>query len=332
MADIKISELEPTTDLEGLYTLGSDKNNLSKKVSLQFLKTAADYANTQGDYAKGVADGIASLLGIEEYSQFSESVEYPALTVVMYNGQLYRFTQTHYAGAWLGTDVEKTSVKGVIRSVGLGNRTNEDVSTTMALRKRVDYDRYVGSLKIMVGDQEYSGTILNISADSYNEIDGYPELKVRFFVGTTLYEALNEGSTAWQISKVTDVAEWEQKLAQLDQEWQEIKDANFQVNIEVLPHIAVEQVTGGAAILQPDKLYDFGEVANLAIGFEAPLEGNAANYAFQFKSPANAPTTITMPDSVVFPVESDSMFSVKAGRTYQVTILNGLAVATSWEV
>ena len=122
----------------------------------------------------------------------------------------------------------------------------------------------------------------------------------------------------------------EGKLAQLDQEWQEIKDANFNVNIEVLPHIAVEQVTGGAAILQPDKLYDFGEVATLAVGFEPPLEGNAANYAFQFKSPADAPTTITMPDSVVFPVESDSMFNVKAGRTYQVTILNGLAVATSW--
>lgn len=122
------------------------------------------------------------------------------------------------------------------------------------------------------------------------------------------------------------------KLAQLDQEWQEIKEANFQVTIEVLPHIAVEQVTGGAAILQPDKLYDFGEVANLAIGFEAPLEGKAANYAFQFKSPADAPTTIVMPDSVVFPVESDSVFSVKAGKTYQVTILNNLAVATSWEV
>lgn len=334
MADIKISELEPTTDLEGLYTLGSDKNNLSKKVSLQFLKTAADYANTQGDYAKGVADGIAGLLGIEEYSQFSESVEYPALTVVMYNGQLYRFTQTHYAGAWLGTDVEKTSVKGVIRSVGLGNRTNEDVTTTMALRKRVDYDRYVGSLKIMVGDQEYSGTILNISADSYNAIDGYPELKVRFFVGTTLYEALNEGSTAWQISKVTDVAEWEQKLAQLDQDWDALK-AQIQdavLKVEVAPHIEVVTIEGGAAILQPDKLYDFGEVANLAIGFEAPIEGKAANYAFQFKSPASAPTTITMPDSVVFPVESDSMFNVKAGRTYQVTILNNLASASSWEV
>lgn len=123
-----------------------------------------------------------------------------------------------------------------------------------------------------------------------------------------------------------------QKLAQLSQEWQELKDAEFNVVVEVDPHIEVVNVTGGAAILQPDKLYNFGEVANLAIGFEAPLEGKAANYAFQFKSPASAPTSVTMPDSVVFPVESDSMFYIKAGRTYQVTILNNLAVATSWEV
>lgn len=124
------------------------------------------------------------------------------------------------------------------------------------------------------------------------------------------------------------------KVAQLDQDWnalkKQIKDAVLEV--EVAPHIEVVAVSGGAAILQPDKIYDFGEVATLAVGFEPPLEGNAANYAFQFKSPASAPTTITMPDSVVFPVESDSMFNVKAGRTYQVTILNNLAVATSWEV
>lgn len=128
--------------------------------------------------------------------------------------------------------------------------------------------------------------------------------------------------------------EVDDKLAQLSQEWQALQD-NIQdavLNVEVAPHIEVVTIEGGAAILQPDKLYDFGEVANLAIGFEAPLEGNAANYAFQFKSPADAPTTITMPDSVVFPVESDSMFNVKAGRTYQVTILNNLASASSWEV
>lgn len=60
MADIKISELEPTTDLMGLYTIGSDKNNQSKKVSLQFLKDAADYAKEQGDYAKQEGETIES--------------------------------------------------------------------------------------------------------------------------------------------------------------------------------------------------------------------------------------------------------------------------------
>ena len=124
------------------------------------------------------------------------------------------------------------------------------------------------------------------------------------------------------------------KLAQLDQEWQGVKEQIQEavLKVEVAPHIEVVTIEGGAAILQPDKLYDFGEVTQLLVGFEAPLEGKAANYAFQFKSPADAPTSVTMPDSVVFPVESDSMFSVKAGRTYQVTILNNLASASSWEV
>lgn len=140
------------------------------------------------------------------------------------------------------------------------------------------------------------------------------------------------GATEAEMSALN--AATDKKLAQLDQEWQGVKEQIQEavLKVEVAPHIEVVTIEGGAAILQPDKLYDFGEVTQLLVGFEAPLEGKAANYAFQFKSPADAPTSVTMPDSVVFPVESDSMFSIKAGRTYQVTILNGLAVATSWEV
>lgn len=146
----------------------------------------------------------------------------------------------------------------------------------------------------------------------------------------------NQAITGAVLNRVLNdmVDEYDSKLAQLDQDWNALKEQiqDAVLKVEVAPHIEVVTIEGGAAILQPDKLYDFGEVANLAIGFEAPLEGKAANYAFQFKSPASAPTTITMPDSVVFPVESDSMFNVKAGRTYQVTILNNLASASSWEV
>lgn len=160
-------------------------------------------------------------------------------------------------------------------------------------------------------------------------------LPFRGFDGNIVQELGDSATSVMSQKAITEqVAGQNEKLAQLDQAWNALKEQiqDAVLKVEVAPHIEVVAVSGGAAILQPDKLYDFGEVANLAIGFEAPIEGKAANYAFQFKSPADAPTTITMPDSVVFPIESDSMFNVKAGRTYQVTILNNLASASSWEV
>jgi hypothetical protein len=176
-------------------------------------------------------------------------------------------------------------------------------------------------------------------ATNYTDLKGEIKAQIKpngvgAITGQVLQDAMLNlvGATEAEMSALN--AATDEKLAQLDQDWNALK-AQIQdavLKVEVAPHIEVVTIEGGAAILQPDKLYDFGEVANLAIGFEAPLEGKAANYAFQFKSPADAPTTITMPDSVVFPVESDSVFSVKAGKTYQVTILNNLAVATSWEV
>lgn len=122
------------------------------------------------------------------------------------------------------------------------------------------------------------------------------------------------------------------KLAQLSQEFEELKEAEFTVNVEVLPHIEKVVVTDGGAVLQPDKLYDFGESAQIAVAF-APASDTkyAAQYAFQFKSPTSAPTTLTMPEGVIFPVESDSQLQIKKGLTYQITIVENLAVATSWE-
>lgn len=123
------------------------------------------------------------------------------------------------------------------------------------------------------------------------------------------------------------------EVTRLSQEWQEIKDADFNVIVEPIPHIEKIVVTDGGAVLQPDKLYDFGESAQIAVAF-APAEDPkyAAQYAFQFKSPADTPTTLTMPEGVIFPVESDSSLQIKPGLTYQITIVDNLAVATSWEV
>ena len=111
MNDIKITDLEATTDLDGLYTIGTDKNNLSKKVSMTFLKDAAGYANRQGDYAKEVGDTIVGNVGVAEYPQFSANTDYRLGEVVTYNGVMYRFVANHAASEWNGADVVRTSIK-----------------------------------------------------------------------------------------------------------------------------------------------------------------------------------------------------------------------------
>ena len=179
---------------------------------------------------------------------------------------------------------------------------------------------------------------------SYKVGDGvtaWNGLPLRGFDGNIVHTP-GESATAVMsqkgVTEVTDllgkrIAESSAELAQLSQEWQEIKDANFQPIFEVLPHITKVIVTDGAAILEPDKIYDFGESAQIVVGFKPQDNPQyAAQYAFQFKSPADAPTSLTMPEGVVFPKESDSMLQIKAGLTYQITIVENLAVATSWEV
>ena len=151
--------------------------------------------------------------------------------------------------------------------------------------------------------------------------------------GQVMQDAMMSLVDASEAELSAQAEDTESKLAQLSQEWQEIKDAEFNVIVEAIPHIEKVIVTDGGAVLQPDKLYDFGESAQIAVAFAPAAEPKyAAQYAFQFKSPADAPTSLTMPEGVIFPVESDSLLQIKAGLTYQITIVDNLAVATSWEV
>lgn len=131
MSDLgkKISALPETTDLNGLFTIGTDKNTTSKKVSLQFLKEAATYANAQGDYAKSIGDTVAGNVGSTDYPVFSASGIYAIGDVVRYNDRLYRFTAPHQAGSWTGADVELTSI-------------NEE-----SQRKLTELESYSGAIK-----------------------------------------------------------------------------------------------------------------------------------------------------------------------------------------
>lgn len=59
--------------------------------------------------------------GVDEYPVFSESEAYSAGDIVNYQGKLYRFTTDHAAGAWTGSDVEKTSLNKIILNSTLLN-------------------------------------------------------------------------------------------------------------------------------------------------------------------------------------------------------------------
>ena len=186
--------------------------------------------------------------------------------------------------------------------------------------------------------------IIKDQPGSYKVGDGvtaWNDLPLRGFDGNIVHTTGDSETAVMSqkgVTEVTDllgkrIAESTAELAQLSQEFEELKEAEFTVIVEPIPHIEKVVVTDGGAVLQPDKLYDFGESAQIAVAFAPATDPKyAAQYAFQFKSPADTPTTLTMPEGVVFPVESDSQLQIKKGLTYQITIVDNLAVATSWEV
>lgn len=174
---IKISELEPTTDLEGLYTIGSDKNNLSKKVALQFLKDAANYANEQGDYAKQVGDTVNGNVGVSDYPEFSASTSYVIGDVVRYNGALYIFTANHAASAWNGNDVKATSINAITsgKLTELESEINTKVysESSFILKEDAAHSSQNDKAFISINEGETFYTRIRMENGSYSQIFAY---------------------------------------------------------------------------------------------------------------------------------------------------------------
>lgn len=75
--------------------------------------------------------------------------------------------------------------------------------------------------------------------------------------------------------------------------------------------------------IRPNIFYDFGPQYQLDITFETPQSIYRSNeYMFQFESPSDRPTTLIMPSSVKWCYDP----VIEAGKTYQVSVLNDLAV------
>jgi prophage DNA circulation protein len=90
--------------------------------------------------------------------------------------------------------------------------------------------------------------------------------------------------------------------------------------------IVVIQQTETSVTIHPNKLNVWGSVAALTIVFAAGTQGVANEYMLEFTASTDS-FTLTLPSGVRW-VEDPEW---QAGYTYQVSILNGLAVYAGWE-
>ena len=113
------------------------------------------------------------------------------------------------------------------------------------------------------------------------------------------------------------------KLAQLDQEWQDIKDKEFQLS----PHIEMITPTDNHVEIEPDKFYKWGVVESLSITLASQTNNRfAKQYFFQFTCPDAIATSLALPINLKWAKEP----VVQAGMTYQVSIVEQLAILIGW--
>lgn len=94
------------------------------------------------------------------------------------------------------------------------------------------------------------------------------------------------------------------------------------VDDNTLPGYPVNFIVRTSAELTPNIYYKWGEIAALTITLAEPTNTDKTNeYCFEFVS-GETPTTLSVPDTVKWVKEPN----VEAGKTYQVSILNGIGV------
>lgn len=115
----------------------------------------------------------------------------------------------------------------------------------------------------------------------------------------------------------------ESKLAQLSQEFEGIKNADFTLN----PHIEMVEPTETALAIEPDKFYKWGEVASLALTLNPQTNQRyASQYFFQFTCPADSATSLALPVNIKWQQQP----SIEQGKIYQVSIMENLGIISSW--
>jgi hypothetical protein len=87
--------------------------------------------------------------------------------------------------------------------------------------------------------------------------------------------------------------------------------------------------SASSAVIRPNVLNVWGETSTLSITFAEGSQGEVNEYMFQFTCPSNTGTILTMPVTVRW--ANDDELEPEPGYTYQVSIVDNLAIYAGWE-
>lgn len=87
--------------------------------------------------------------------------------------------------------------------------------------------------------------------------------------------------------------------------------------------------TESSVSVNPNVLNVWGEMASLTVSFTAGAAGYANEYMIQFTCPPSAATELSLPASVRW--ANGDVLEPEAGYTYQISIVDNLAVYAGWE-
>ena len=139
-------------------------------------------------------------------------------------------------------------------------------------------------------------------------------LKIGDAAARPLYYNGSQASAAnsWEAGEVIEV--W------YDGEVYQSKNSGGGNGQQMVTHAATET----SVSIQPNILHVWPAIASLTVAFVGNVYGKVNEYMIQFTSPSDAGTSLTLPQSVKW-ADSDEL-EPEAGMTYQVSILNDLAV------
>ena len=188
---------------------------------------------------------------------------------------------------------------------------NEIIAFLSGIEDSESLDSIIASIEQQIAGKADTTSLAAVATSgSYNDLNDKPTIPT---VPTKVSEFEND---AQYITEPTAQQTYQPK-------------GDYALKSELTDNVAypMESHTEATLEIAPNVLHVWGEITALTITLGAEVEGRANEYLFQFSSPATA-TTLTLPSDLVW--ANGEALTPEANKTYQVSIVNGLAVYSAF--